>query len=108
MFSKHVGGLLLPPISFNQGGSMQLEILTSQERNVFDLIIEGLSNVEIAEQLIIAECTVKTHLYSISKKLNVKSRNQLMGRVIRELKEQVAILINELFKEVNNEKKQKN
>lgn len=82
---------------------MQVELLTAQERKVLDLIIEGLSNVEIAEQLYISEVSVKTHVNNILNKFNLKSRSQIMAAVIKDLKTQVAMLIDELFKEKNHE-----
>ncbi|MDI4648294.1 helix-turn-helix transcriptional regulator [Cohnella hashimotonis] len=53
--------------------------LTSRERGVADLVAEGRSNAEIAERLFISETTVKKHVAHIFKKLNVRSRAQLIG-----------------------------
>jgi len=36
----------------------------------------GASNMEIADSLFLSEHTVKTHLYNVFKKLNVKNRTQ--------------------------------
>lgn len=51
-----------------------LELLTSREREVLTLIRHGMSNSEIAEELIIELGTVKNHVHSVLKKLNVSSR----------------------------------
>jgi DNA-binding NarL/FixJ family response regulator len=51
-----------------------LELLTSREREVLTLIRQGMSNSEIAEELIIELGTVKNHVHSVLKKLNVSSR----------------------------------
>jgi two-component system, NarL family, nitrate/nitrite response regulator NarL len=48
--------------------------LTPREREILDLIGEGLGNQEIADRLIIEVGTVKNHVHSILDKLNVNSR----------------------------------
>ena len=53
-----------------------LETLTPREREVLDLIAEGLSNADIAQALNVAEKTVKTHATSIFAKLGVTGRTQ--------------------------------
>ncbi len=53
-----------------------IEPLTEQEQRVLRLLAAGLSNSEIAEELIISVNTVKTHVRNIYGKLNVKSREE--------------------------------
>ncbi len=50
--------------------------LTGREKEVLALAAKGANNKEIAEKLVLREVTVKTHLNSIFKKLNVKNRTQ--------------------------------
>ncbi len=50
--------------------------LTSREKDVLTLVTQGANNKEIAEKLCLREVTVKTHLNSIFKKLNVTNRTQ--------------------------------
>lgn len=50
--------------------------LTSREKDVLKLVAQGANNQEIAEKLVVREVTVKTHLNSIFKKLNVSNRTQ--------------------------------
>lgn len=50
--------------------------LTSREKEVLKLVAQGANNQEIAEKLFVREVTVKTHLNSIFKKLNVTNRTQ--------------------------------
>lgn len=50
--------------------------LTPRERDVLNLIGDGLSNQEIGEKLVIEVGTVKNHVHSILKKLEVNSREE--------------------------------
>jgi DNA-binding NarL/FixJ family response regulator len=50
--------------------------LTGREREVFDLLIRGMSNPEICAQLYIGEATAKTHVAHILQKLGLRDRVQ--------------------------------
>ncbi len=52
--------------------------LSNREAEVAELVTKGLSNKEVASQLFVTEKTVKFHLTNIYKKMNVKSRAQLI------------------------------
>ncbi|MFZ5969098.1 MAG: response regulator [Bacillota bacterium] len=52
------------------------EELTIQERNILDLIGLGKTNKEIAEELFIAEKTVRNYVSKIMKKINVTNRTE--------------------------------
>ena len=56
------------------------EPLSERELDVLRLIAEGLSNQEIADRLIVAVSTVKTHINNIYSKLGVASRTQAIAR----------------------------
>ncbi|WP_186445964.1 EAL domain-containing protein [Paenibacillus cremeus] len=59
----------------------ELFSISSREHDVFKLIIDGLNNKEISEQLFISEHTVKNHITRIFQKLNVNDRLQAMAKV---------------------------
>jgi len=53
----------------------ELSLLTDREREVLDLLAQGLTNKEIAEKLFITTNTVKRHLKAIFEKLGVHTRS---------------------------------
>lgn len=70
-FSRHRNPVLQPEID-----------LTDREQQVVRLLNEGLSNKEAAFRLGVSHSTVKNHLYNVYKKLGVRSRVELLNRVL--------------------------
>jgi two-component system, NarL family, nitrate/nitrite response regulator NarL len=57
--------------------------LTAREREIVELIADGLSNKQIAERLYVEVATVKNHVHNILKKLNVRRRGEAAARLRR-------------------------
>ena len=56
----------------------ELEELTAREREVVGLVACGMSNEEIAEQLVVTRATAKTHVSRALRKLHARDRAQLV------------------------------
>jgi DNA-binding NarL/FixJ family response regulator len=67
-FAEQAPGETAPP--------PQLESLTERELEVLKLVARGWSNAELAEKLFLSETTVKTHVSSVLRKLELRDRVQ--------------------------------
>ena len=67
-FTEHVPKAILKQARYPAG-------LTTREVEVLRLVAQGLSNAEIAEQLVISLLTVKAHMRSLYNKLGISSRS---------------------------------
>lgn len=56
------------------------EILTVREKEILELLVQGLANKGIAEKLFVSVDTVKTHLRNIYNKMEVKSRLEAVAK----------------------------
>ncbi|WP_411029312.1 helix-turn-helix domain-containing protein [Spongiimicrobium sp. 3-5] len=74
-----VFGLILFSL-YTRKRSTVLPELSKQERTVKNLILEGKSNKEIANELFISLSTVKTHITNIYGKLKVSNRQELLQK----------------------------
>ncbi len=64
--------------------SAEDSVLTERETGVLELVVEGLTNKEIAAQLHISKNTVKIHLRNILDKLHLENRTQAAVHAVRE------------------------
>ncbi|MBI4786919.1 MAG: response regulator [Chloroflexi bacterium] len=62
--------------------SRELDVLTEREREVLELLAKGMTNKEIAEQLVITPNTVKRHLKAIFEKLEIHTRSAAAAKAI--------------------------
>ena len=58
-----------------------VEPLTEREIEILRHIVAGMTNQDIAEQLVVSMSTVKTHINRTYRKLDVQSRTQAVARI---------------------------
>ncbi len=73
---------LLPRMSRVTG--MVRQDLTDREREVLDLLAEGLSNAAIADRLFVSVHTVRNHIANLSSKLGAHSKLEALSIAVRE------------------------
>jgi DNA-binding NarL/FixJ family response regulator len=78
MFAPSVTRTLIEAFAGRPGAGAPSEAaeLTEREREVLRLLARGLSNAEIAGELVVSEHTAKTHIAHILSKLGLRSRTQ--------------------------------
>ncbi|MEZ5142128.1 MAG: response regulator transcription factor [Acidimicrobiales bacterium] len=67
----------------DQPANEEDRIITKREEEVLQLIADGCSTPEVAEQLYISQKTVKNHLASIYQKLDARDRTQAVLQAVR-------------------------
>ncbi|HET9461045.1 MAG: response regulator [Gaiellaceae bacterium] len=65
-------------------GQGQADILTPREREILQLLADGMSNVDVAAKLFISQETVKSHVRHILAKLEADTRTQAVAIALRE------------------------
>ena len=58
--------------------------LTARQQEVLALVAEGLANRAIAQRLVVAETTIKSHLREILRRLDVANRTEAVARYLQE------------------------
>jgi DNA-binding NarL/FixJ family response regulator len=61
---------------FSQNENPKLGDLTARGREILEMVVEGLSNAQIAGRLYLSESTIKQHLGAVYKELGVRNRTQ--------------------------------
>ena len=82
--SPGVAGTLrrhLASLSVGRAADGGARMLTSREQQIVRLLARGMSNKEIARELIIEVATVKNHVHNILEKLNVRRRSDAVARL---------------------------
>jgi DNA-binding NarL/FixJ family response regulator len=69
--------------SSDNHSEIQSPILTVREEEILQLIVDGLSNKQIAGRLFISLSTVKNHVHNILEKLDVRSRAEAVNYALR-------------------------
>jgi DNA-binding CsgD family transcriptional regulator len=64
-------------------GTEGLGALSVREREIADLVAEGLTNREIGARLFLSEKTIESHLTRVFQKLGLRSRAQVAAEVVR-------------------------
>jgi DNA-binding NarL/FixJ family response regulator len=72
---------LIPSLTTGRDGQ---EILTQREREILQLLADGMSNAEVAQRLFISQETVKSHVRHILAKLEAETRTQAVAIALRE------------------------
>lgn len=67
-----------------KGGASSTDSLSAREKEVLKLMVDGSSNKEISEKLIISVSTVRTHVEHILEKLAVTGRTQAAVKAMKE------------------------
>jgi DNA-binding NarL/FixJ family response regulator len=62
----------------------QADILTPREREILQLLADGMSNADVAAKLFISQETVKSHVRHILAKLEADTRTQAVAIALRE------------------------
>ncbi len=65
-------------------GKDQAEMLTAREREILQLLADGMSNADVAAKLFISQETVKSHVRHILTKLEADTRTQAVAIALRE------------------------
>jgi len=81
--SPGLAASMLAEVRRQENGKQPERVITAREEEVLQLIADGCSTPEVAEQLFISQKTVKNHLASIYQKLDARDRTQAVLQAVR-------------------------
>jgi DNA-binding NarL/FixJ family response regulator len=81
--SPRLAASMLAEVRRQESGGAAERVITAREEEVLQLIADGCSTPEVAEQLYISQKTVKNHLASIYQKLDARDRTQAVLQAVR-------------------------
>ena len=76
---KQISAAIIPPADDQKIMDADTELLTSRETEILNLVAQGMSNREIAEQLFVSKYTVESHIKHIYRKLSVSKRTKAVS-----------------------------
>ena len=76
---KQISAAIIPPAEDQKIIDADMELLTGRETEILNLVAQGMSNREIAEQLFVSKYTVESHIKHIYRKLSVSKRTKAVS-----------------------------
>ncbi|MGE4316244.1 response regulator [Acinetobacter sp.] len=76
---KQISAAIIPPADDQKIIDADMELLTGRETEILNLVAQGMSNREIAEQLFVSKYTVESHIKHIYRKLSVSKRTKAVS-----------------------------
>ena len=73
------------------------DFITSREKEILELICNGLTDEQISKKLFIAKSTVKTHCEHLRQKFHIKGRISRTQLVVKALKSKIACLVDSIM-----------
>jgi two-component system response regulator DegU len=83
MSSNVASSMLVELRRLDGNDTVEERVISQREEEVLQLIADGCSTPEVAEQLFISQKTVKNHLASIYQKLEARDRTQAVLQAVR-------------------------
>ena len=76
---KQISAAVIPASHDQKLIDAEMELLTNRETDILNLVAQGMSNREIAEQLFVSKYTVESHIKHIYRKLSVTKRTKAVS-----------------------------